>query len=120
LSRGELAGIKYINYSYWVELSGGSRLVGDGAERVASGSQAFGVPNQGFWDVAERIVRGEVLPEPILFAVGVELVILEGHVRLTAYVLAGEVCPQEITAIVGFEETAAASESNLRTMPIAG
>src|SRR5205823_6803631 len=48
LTREELAAVRYTDYDYWVELSGGSRLPRDAAERIRAGVSVFGVPNDGF------------------------------------------------------------------------
>jgi hypothetical protein len=37
LSAGEAAGVRYLDYSYWVELSGGSRRPTDAAARIKAG-----------------------------------------------------------------------------------
>jgi hypothetical protein len=104
LSRAELARVRYVDYSYWNELSGGSRLPADAARNVRAGKVVFGQSSQRFWDVAHALERGATFPEPILAgtAPGADLVLLEGHVRLTAYFLAPEHLPEELTAIVGF------------------
>ncbi len=45
LAPDELARVRYIEYSYWNEISGGSRLPADAARRIKAGIEAFGVPN---------------------------------------------------------------------------
>ena len=55
LDREELARIRYIDYDYWTELSGGSRLAVDAAERIRQGIEAFGVGNGGFWYLADAL-----------------------------------------------------------------
>lgn len=104
LERDELAALRYIAYDYWIELSGGTRRVGDGAASIKRGVMIFRVPNDGFWAVADAIRDGATFPEPIL--VGTDerspLVILEGHVRLTAYLLRPAHLPPALPVIVGY------------------
>lgn len=104
LSRAELARVRYVDYSYWDELSGGSRLPADAARNVRARKVVFGQTSRRFWDVAHVLERGATFPEPILVGMGPvsDLVVLEGHVRLTAYFLKPEHIPMELTAIVGF------------------
>ena len=100
LSPGELARVRYIEYSYWNELSGGSRLPGDAAERIRLGMRAFGVPNGRFIAAARAVRRGERFSPLILAGPRPEsLVCLEGHLRLTAYALAG--FPVAVECLVG-------------------
>jgi hypothetical protein len=47
LTLGELAGVRYIEYSYWNELSCGSRLPGDAARRVRAGVRPWGISHRG-------------------------------------------------------------------------
>lgn len=104
MSRGEIATLEYIAYDYWIALSGGTRRVGDGAARIRGGGPVFGVPNDGFWAVADAIRVGETFPEPIVVSsdTASRLVILEGHVRLTAYLLRSEALPPALPVIVGY------------------
>jgi hypothetical protein len=107
LSRQELTDVRYINYDYWNDLSGGSRLVVDAVRRIKNGIEIFGVSNAGIWHVAGLIAAGESLPEPILVGRDEQspLTILEGHTRLTAYLMAPESLPDELPLIVGFSPT---------------
>jgi hypothetical protein len=45
ISSAELAQVRYVNYDYWVELSGGTRLASDAAARIRAGAAPFGVPS---------------------------------------------------------------------------
>lgn len=104
LTREEVAQLLYIDYDYWTELSGGTRRVADGAARVRRGIEAFRVGNGGYWYVADALRAGASFPEPIL--VGTDerspLVVLEGHVRLTGYLLRPEYLPATLPILVGF------------------
>lgn len=105
LSREDLARVRYIDYDYWTELSGGSRLAADAAPRIRSGLQVFGkYGTEWALGMAREVERGAVFPELILVGVDAasQLTVLEGHARLTAYCLAIEHVPEPLTAIVGF------------------
>ncbi|GAB3884737.1 hypothetical protein GCM10029964_046220 [Kibdelosporangium lantanae] len=101
LSASEMARVRYVEYSYWVELSGGSRLPADAAVRVRAGLRAFGVPNDRFLDAAE--VWSEFPPLILVGERHDNLVCLEGHLRLTAYALAG--FPTDVECLVGIAPT---------------
>jgi hypothetical protein len=104
LTRQEVEQVKYIDYDYWVELSGGSRLALDGARRALAGGDAFWLSSRYFVDLAETLKRGESFPT-LIFVTSDEaspLVVLEGHARLTAYLIAPDWLPPELEVIVGF------------------
>jgi hypothetical protein len=88
--------LKYANYDTWVQLSGGSRLVVDGAKRIDAikvGENA----NENIKAVADDLRAGKRYPS--LIAVESEgglLILVEGHIRATAYVLARIAQPIEI------------------------
>jgi hypothetical protein len=100
----DLEQLRYINDDYWIELSGGSRLAIDAIARIRHGIEAFGVSNAGFWYMADALCAGAMFPELIL--VGKDerspLVVLEGHVRLTAYLLRPNCAPTTVSVLVGF------------------
>ena len=48
LTAAELAQVRYIEYSYWNEISGGSRLAADAAKNIRAGVRPYGVSNQRF------------------------------------------------------------------------
>lgn len=104
LSKDELARTRYIDYSYWNVLSGGSRLPVDAAKNIRAGIEVFGESTQWGLEMAQALEAGAVFPELILVGCSPEsgLVVLEGHVRLTAYILALEHIPEELNVIVGF------------------
>lgn len=104
LTPGELARVRYIDYSYWNELSGGSRLASDAARQIRHGVRVFGVPNTRFVRAARALQRGAQFPPLILAGRRHDcLICLEGHLRLTAYALAG--FPTEIECLVGTSPT---------------
>jgi hypothetical protein len=109
LSQQELEQVQYIEYDYWVQLSGGSRLPRDTRKKILAGDEVFGVSHQRVLQMAEafRAFRaGAQFPTLILVGKNREspLVVLEGHMRLTAMVLAPECLPTELEVIVGFSE----------------
>jgi hypothetical protein len=104
LAPGELARVRYIEYSYWNELSGGSRLASDAAQQIRREIKVFGVSNRRFLRAARAVERGELFPPLILaWRRRDRLICLEGHLRLTAYALAGFPC--EVECLVGTART---------------
>ena len=103
LTPAELADVRYIDYPYWNELSGGTRSPARAAERIRAGLTAMDRPNDAFVAVAQRLCAGERLGTPVLVAAdeGGPLVILEGHTRVTAMLLRPECLPKEIEVFVG-------------------
>jgi hypothetical protein len=100
LGPGEIARVRYMDYSYWYEISGGSRLPADAAVRIKAGVRAWDVPNGRFVKAARALTRGEQFSPLILVGEREdELVCLEGHLRLTAYALAG--FPADVECLVG-------------------
>jgi hypothetical protein len=79
--------LKYANYETWVQLSGGSRLVVDGAKNIEN--VVVEDANRNITAVVDSLRCGKRYPP--LIAVKSEdgfLVLVEGHTRATAYVLA--------------------------------
>lgn len=119
LTSDEVKKVQYINYDYWVQLSNGSRLPREAAKNIHKGVTAFSQSNNGFLRAAEAIFwhsnegvkaaasavqEHTAFPEMIFVGSGVDekLVVLEGHLRLTAYLLAESAMPEALTAIVGY------------------
>jgi len=101
LDKEDFLKIKYIDYDYWNEISGKTGLVMDGVKNVKAGLEIFGVSNRQYWQVAEVVKNGGKFPNIILLMdTGKNLKLLEGHVRLTGYLLANN-NPKPIEAIVG-------------------
>lgn len=103
LERDELAAVRYINWSYWLELSGGTRKPADAAARIRSGIEVFGVPSHGFLHAARAFAAGVTWPELIVVSALPEGgdTVLEGHVRLTAMALAPDAVPDETEVLRG-------------------
>jgi hypothetical protein len=103
LSREDLNRVKYINYSYWIELSNGTRRPIDTVTNIQNGVAIFRVSSQPFLDAAQTFKREPQFPEMIFVgeALTEDLIILEGHFRMTVYYLEPALIPNEITAIIG-------------------
>src|SRR5215471_18272407 len=64
LTPAELATVRYIDYPYWTDFSGGTRLVADGARRLGSLHQLH--PLTIYRQVAENLRDGQLRPLMIL------------------------------------------------------
>ena len=106
LTREELEQVRYIEYDYWVELSGGTRMAVDGAKNALADKIVFGVSSGGLVYMANELRRGARFPTLIFVAKNADayLVVMEGHVRLTAYLIAPEYIPSELEVIIGYSE----------------
>ncbi len=87
----DLYHIRYIDYSYWNEISGNTSLPVDAVQAIREDRRIFDVPNDRFLK-GERFLReGGKFPPVILLTCGSgQYVIVEGHLRMTAYALAPE------------------------------
>jgi hypothetical protein len=89
-----LARVRYIDYSYWNELSGGSRRPADVLSTLRSGRLPTWLSELGTdwcFQFAARLATAEAVHDLIVMAtpdLG-ELVLLEGHARLTAIFVGG-------------------------------
>jgi len=99
LSREEVLDILYINWDWWLRISGGTRKPRDAAGRVRAGLVPGVRPDEG----DERIARAAATNPPLIAvrAPNSYLVLLEGHVRLTAYALYPERIPSELELFLG-------------------
>jgi hypothetical protein len=109
ITPAELATVRYIDYDYWVELSGGTRLPADAAPRIRAGVAPFGVSSDWALGMAQTFADGARFPPLILVTTGPSggLVVLEGHCRLTAYMLRPDRLPPELEVLVGSSPNAA-------------
>lgn len=88
---GDLSKIRYIDYSYWNELSQGTHSPLTAAQTILNGTEIYGQSNDGFVKAAEFIKSGGKFFRPILLTSDHEsFVIVEGHLRMTAFALAPE------------------------------
>lgn len=100
-TRDDLEQIRYIDYSYWNELSDGTHLPIVAAETIRKGVSIYGQNNDGFLRAAEYIRSGGTFPRMFFLTSDFEnFVIVEGHLRMTAYALAPE-CFNQVGVIVG-------------------
>ena len=89
--RQDLNSIRYINYSYWNELSKGTHSPLMAAQTILNGIEIYNQSNAGFMKAAEFIKSGGKFSRPILVTFDLEhFVIVEGHLRITAFALVPE------------------------------
>lgn len=87
----DLNNIRYIDYSYWNELSLGTHSPLIAAQTMLDGIEIYGQSNEGFLKAAEFIKSGGKFLRPILLTSDFEhFVIVEGHFRITAFALVPE------------------------------
>ncbi len=106
VSREELEQVRYINWEYWIELTDGSRMAIDGARNALAGKVVYDVSSERLVSMAAALRQGARFPPLILVARDAEAhwVVLEGHVRLTAYLMAPECIPADLEVIMGYSE----------------
>ena len=99
----EVLRVRYIEYDYWRELSGGSRLAADVPPRVHAGAAPFGVSSEWAIGLGDAVAAGARFPPLILVTSGIggDLVVLEGHARLTAYAMRPDALPAELDVLLG-------------------
>ena len=87
----DLNNIRYIDYSYWNELSKGTHSPLIAAQTILDGIEIYEQSNEGFVKAAEFIKSGGKFLRPVLLTSDLEhFVIVEGHFRITAFALAPE------------------------------
>ena len=87
----DLNSIRYIDYSYWNELSKGTHSPLIAAQTILNGIEIYDQSNAGFVKAAEFIKSGGKFPRPILLTSDSKhFVIVEGHLRITAFALVPE------------------------------
>jgi hypothetical protein len=105
LSPEEVLAILYINWDSWLRVSGGTRLPLDAAARIR-GNEIAGSTAEEHEPIAARLSSSEPPPELIVVARPdhSRLVLVEGHVRLTAYALYPDYLPAELDAFLGVSD----------------
>jgi hypothetical protein len=103
MGQGDFPKLRYAKCAPWIELSGGTRLVTEGAKNIAPGGPAEDAAVN-IRAVLDDLKCGKRYPELI----GVEgqngdIILMEGHTRATAYVLSPPAEP--IGCIVGSSST---------------
>lgn len=100
-SQEDLDKIRYIDYSYWNELSGGTHRPVDAAETIRKGICIYGQSNEGFSNAASYIRNGGIFSKMFFLTADFEsYVIVEGHLRMTAYAMAPDYF-NDVEVIVG-------------------
>jgi hypothetical protein len=101
LSPGEVRGVRYLDWPYWTDFSGGSRLVIDGASRLGAWQRQ--PPGTSYRRIAEDLRAGRLPPPVILLGEPgpANLVVLEGHVRLTGLLICPQWLPPELEVLLG-------------------
>lgn len=101
LSPAELCTVRYIDYHYWTDFSGGSRLAADGARKL--GPLQDMVPGTIYRQIAENLRDGKLPPPIILLGEQgpANLVVIEGHKRLTGLLVCPQWLPAELVVLLG-------------------
>src|SRR6266536_6553608 len=101
LTPAELGTVQYIDYPYWTDFSGGTRLAADGARRL--GPWQDQPPGSMSRQIAENLRDGRLPPTLILLGEPgpANLVVLEGHKRLTGLLVCPQWLPAELTVLLG-------------------
>jgi hypothetical protein len=103
LEKADIPRLKYLNHLGWIDFSGRTRLVSDGAKNIHSRILPNNT-NPRILAMADDVGRGKTYPELIAVALdGEDIVLVEGHMRATAYILAG--WPAPIDCILGASPT---------------
>jgi hypothetical protein len=105
LTREEVLSILYIDWDWWLRVSGGTRLPFDAAARIQA-DEVPGSTADSHEPIAARLRTDDHPPELIIVSTPdlSRLVALEGHVRLTAYALFPEYLPEELAVYLGTAE----------------
>lgn len=101
LTPAELATVRYLDYGYWTDFSGGTRLAADGARRL--GPWPDQPPGSGYRRIAEDLRDGRLPPTIIVLGEPgpANLVVLEGHKRLTGLLVCPQWLPAELDVLLG-------------------
>lgn len=88
-STDDIQNIRYINYSYWNELSKHTSSPLIAAETIREGTEIYGVSNSNSIEGVELLKQGiRFSPIILLTADNQNYILLEGHSRMTIYGLA--------------------------------
>ena len=103
LTRDEVLDILFIDWSWWLELSGGTRSARQAARRIRAGELTpltAGVTAEEHEPYLAS--RSELIA--VTTPTHEKLVLVEGHVRLTAYALFPERVPDELEILLGISD----------------
>ena len=102
LNQHEVKELRYIDYSYWNELTNNTRRIGKAVRNIINGKIIFDVPNDRFYEMAQDFESGKEVP-PIIMISGQDSEppeVIEGHLRATGYALARNI-NHPLQAILG-------------------
>ncbi len=106
LSAEEVLEILYINWDWWLRLTEGSRCPADAARRIRAG-EVEGITAAEHEPIADSVATAEPLIA-VTTPAQERLVLLEGHVRLTALALFPDRLPEELDVLLGISDEMAA------------
>ncbi len=87
----DLDKLRYVDYSYWNELSKGTSTPVRAAETIRNGEEIYNISNQYFLEGKKMLEQGMTFPPLIVLTCENELyLILKGHCRATSYALLPE------------------------------
>ncbi|MGM0885215.1 MAG: hypothetical protein ACQEXQ_29750 [Bacillota bacterium] len=106
ISRNELLDVMYINHSYYIEISGGTRLPVCAAKNIYNGLEVYDEANTYIQEIHNDYIKGKLFPKIICVSMNKDsrVVVLEGHSRLTAFLLNQKFVPEQLKVIIGFSE----------------
>jgi hypothetical protein len=101
LTRDELLELRYINWDWWLRITAGSRRPLDAARRIRAGEVAGVTAAE--HDPIARALASAGAPELIAATTPAlsPVVVIEGHVRLTAAALFPDLVPDELEILLG-------------------
>lgn len=94
--------VYYIDYSYWNEITDGSRLPKDAVEKIRKDIRIYDVSNEGFINASKDFRNGKKFAKLILVSDRNKIVVLEGHLRITVYAMNTDILPDLMSVIIGF------------------
>jgi hypothetical protein len=103
LTRDEVLDILFIDWSWWLELSGGTRRPREAARRIRTGELTRLTSGVNAEEHEPYLASGSELIA-VTTPAREKLVLLEGHVRLTAYALYPDRVRDELELLVGISE----------------
>ncbi len=99
INQDEIFRIQYINSEDWIELAGGTRSPKEASLNIRYELKSF---NPKIVEAAESLRMGNIFNTLILVTDHHKLIILDGHLRITAYMLEPDLIPHSLEVIVGF------------------